>query len=297
MFSLESELEGSAHIEVGRQGHGLDGSEFEWGVACAQMYLLWFYTEEELGVETALDNLSLTDFNGDADPVSNGGGGGDPHQWRNRVLKDNMEADRRKRTAEGIAPQPAFGSGASCRDVPDVMSWAQCFSHFAAIITRKYPSKAKELWAYQSTVIGEARRCGGKGWLLYDRAFHQQISSIEEADFGRLNQALYATTFLAYGGGVKACCPHCMLPDHTREECALNPNRALPLVSVREAPQQKRVEQSEPRREKKKQRGPCYAWNDARCYYGAAYCRFEHVCSRCGREGHKKGTCRKREQL
>ena len=69
------------------------------------------------------------------------------------LLKDNMEADRRKRTAEGIAPQPAFGSGASCRDVPDVMSWAQCFSHFAAIITQKYPSKAKELWAYQSTVI------------------------------------------------------------------------------------------------------------------------------------------------
>ena len=173
VFSLESEWEGSAHIEVVRQGHGLDGSEFEWGVACAQMYLLWFYTEEELGVETALDNLSLTDFNGDADPVSNGGGGGGggvtptsggietpsssggiettpfvlseaspviPKKIVNRILKgefvdmaellkDNMEADRRKRTAEGIAPKPAFGSVASCRDVPDVMSWAQCFSH------------------------------------------------------------------------------------------------------------------------------------------------------------------------
>ena len=84
MFSLESEWEGSAYIEVGRQGHGLDGYEFECGVACAQMYLLWCYTEEELGVETALDNLSLTGFDGDEDPVSNGGGGGDPHQWRNR---------------------------------------------------------------------------------------------------------------------------------------------------------------------------------------------------------------------
>jgi hypothetical protein len=210
------------------------------------------------------------------------------------LLKDNMEADRRKRATDGAAPHPPFGNGPTSRDVPDVMSWAQCFSHFAAIITQKYPRKAKELWAYQSTIIGEARRCGGKGWLLYDRAFRQQIPSIEEADFGRLNQALYATTFLAYGGGAKACCPHCMLPDHTREECALNPNRALPLVRMKEAPQQKRAEPGELRREKKK-RGPCYAWNDARCYNGP-YCRFEHVCSRCGREDHKKGSCREREQ-
>ena len=46
----------------------------------------------------------------------------------------------------------------------------------------------------------EHRCCGGRGWLLYDSAFRQQITSLEEADFFQLNQALYTTTFLAYGG-------------------------------------------------------------------------------------------------
>ena len=49
-----------------------------------------------------------------------------------------------------------------------MLSWLHCFSLYAAVITSKYPHKARELWVYQATMVAEQRRCGGRGWLLYD---------------------------------------------------------------------------------------------------------------------------------
>ena len=74
------------------------------------------------------------------------------------------------------------------------------------------------MWAYQALMITEARRCGGRGWLY-------------NADFSRLNQALYATIFLAYGNR-KQSCPNCMLPDHTGPECALHSSKPSSVTGV-----------------------------------------------------------------
>ena len=78
-------------------------------------------------------------------------------------------------------------------------------------------------------MITEARRCGERGWLLYDATFRQQAASRDNADFSRLNQALYATTFLAYGNRRQSC-PNCILPDHTGQECALHNPRPAPAI-------------------------------------------------------------------
>ena len=48
----------------------------------------------------------------------------------------------------------------------------------------------------------------GNGWHLYDAAFRQQIS-IERADFSKINQSLYSTTFLAYAGTTQIVCCQC----------------------------------------------------------------------------------------
>ena len=47
-------------------------------------------------------------------------------------------------------------------------------------------------------MIAEHRKCGGRGQILYDSAFRQQLASLETADFSKVN--LYSTTFLAFGG-------------------------------------------------------------------------------------------------
>lgn len=54
------------------------------------------------------------------------------------LLKDNVEVDRRRSNlVEG-------GGGAektSRREVPDLMSWLQCFGTYASIFTAKFPQK------------------------------------------------------------------------------------------------------------------------------------------------------------
>ena len=166
--------------------------------------------------------------------------------------------------------------------MPDVLSWLQSFSLYAAVICSRYPNKNRELFAYQNFIVGEARR-GGRGWLMYDMAFRQQMTSIEGTNFAVLNQSLYSTTCLAYGGRVKAC-PSCTLLDHGQDECALkqlDPNAMGRVEEIRksnEYPSRKRY-----------RRGACLNWNGPKGCSNAV-CKWEHKCLKCGGD-HKKMVC------
>ena len=208
------------------------------------------------------------------------------------LLKDNMEAERRRHSSDADAMQGHLGQSSARREVPDLMSWLQCFSSYAAVVCSKHPEKARELWAYQALMISEFRRCGGRGWRLYDTAFRQHAASLESMDFGKINQGLYATTFLAYGGKGQFC-QCCMLSDHTVEECALHPSRSVPVIRIGEwisdgSKEEARMPRGQERR--RPPRGACFAWNDGRC--SVPYCRFSHFCSRCGSSDHRRPQCR-----
>jgi hypothetical protein len=196
------------------------------------------------------------------------------------LLRDNMEAERR-RAGMGSEATPR----ASRREIPDMLSWLHCFSLYAAVVGSRYPEKMKDLLAYQALMIAEHRRCGGRGWLLYDSAFRQQISSLETADFSRINQSLYLTTFVAYGGKGQ-CCPNCLLSDHTQDECALQSHKAAPGGRGESSGELGRSQDDRGRRRRK---GACFAWNSGKCFL--PYCRFDHVCSRCHGE-HRKAACK-----
>ena len=70
--------------------------------------------------------------------------------------------------------------------------------------------------------------------MIINTAFHQHISSLESSDFSKINQGLYSTTFLVYGGKGQFC-QSCMQSDHTHEECALHPNRAVPVIRIKDS--------------------------------------------------------------
>ena len=200
------------------------------------------------------------------------------------LLKDNMEVERRRALVEAGAYSSSMQARASRREMPDILSWLNCFSMYAAVVCSKYPQKAQELFAYQANMVNEARRCGGKGWLLYDATFRQQISSIEATDFSRLNPSLYSSTIVAFGKQ-SPCCTLCMLPDHTQEECALNPAKAVPFVQVKEnAPSISRGNKEEFKKggwqKKKPRHGACYSWN-SRMGCKRPACLYEHRCARC----------------
>ena len=138
------------------------------------------------------------------------------------LLKDNLEMERRRSLVENGA-MPPFQARHSRREIPDVLSWLHCFTLYAAVVCSKYPNKVKGLLAYQAFIISEARR-GGRGWLMYDGAFRQQIQSLEATDFARVNQSLYSTTCLAFGNRGRVC-PTCLMADQDPEDCALHPSK------------------------------------------------------------------------
>ena len=122
------------------------------------------------------------------------------------------------------------------------------------VVASKQPERVRELLAYQTLIVQEARRCGGKGWLMYDGYFRQQVVGSSAADWSHLNPSLYTVTFLAQAG--RGCsCPLCMECDHIEEECALAQPKVPPPVKLTT------VESLEFPRGKGRIKQPYFTWN------------------------------------
>ena len=74
-----------------------------------------------------------------------------------KLLRDNLEAQRRAATTEVATPHPA-STPKNRREVPDILSWVQCFGVYMAVVTSTFPERTKELLAYQTLIVREARR-------------------------------------------------------------------------------------------------------------------------------------------
>ena len=205
------------------------------------------------------------------------------------LLRDNLEARRR-----GDLPEATSSSTEpkrSRREVPDLLSWVQCFGTYVAIVTSHQPVRIKQLLAYQTFIVREARRCGGRGWLAYDSLFRQQAAGNPAVDWSKLNPTLYAVTFLAQSGSGKNCIL-CMEADHREDECALSKGKVSPSVVKQSAsrdPPRGPGEVSH-RFPRAKGRGACFSWNQGECSY-PGYCRYRHFCSKCGGD-HRQINCR-----
>ena len=75
--------------------------------------------------------------------------------------------------------------------------------------------------AYQTTIIREARRCGGAGWKGYDSMFRQHAANLPNIDWSKVNNSLFAFTFMAQQNGRGKTYELCLEPDHVAAECAL----------------------------------------------------------------------------
>ncbi len=105
------------------------------------------------------------------------------------LLRDNVELGRREAGLGGAQP--------SRKEVLDLLSWIACFGVYASVVADKHPHRVRELWAYQTMLVHEARRCGGKGWQVYDSMFRQQAANNPKVNWSVLNSSLYSTSFLA----------------------------------------------------------------------------------------------------
>ena len=112
------------------------------------------------------------------------------------LTEENLELELR-RSLEGDEGQslPAH----KLWPVPDLLSWVRSFCHFAGIVAYTHPSKAVDLWAYMAVMVSGGEK--GDWWRAYDSRFRQQLTSLDKARFGQLDQALYTRSLLVTTAG------------------------------------------------------------------------------------------------
>ena len=143
------------------------------------------------------------------------------------LLRDNVEAERRRGAVTDNTTCTGGGGGGAGkgkrREIPDLLSWVQCFGVYACVVASQHPKRICELMAYQTTIIREARRCGGAGWQGYDSMFRQHAANLPNIDWSKVNNSLFTVTFMAQQNGRGKTCELCLDPDHVAAECALAP--------------------------------------------------------------------------
>ena len=133
------------------------------------------------------------------------------------LLPNNVALSQR------VAETSSLLSGAPparLREVTDILTWISCFLYFVA--ARSEDSVTRDLMAYGLIVLHLARKHGGRGWLLYDAAFHQQMAAGSLLAWTDLNASMMASMVLSAADPVGGhFCPLCQAVGHTRVECAL----------------------------------------------------------------------------
>ena len=204
------------------------------------------------------------------------------------LLRDNLEAERRG-VFQDSAGSSSSSHGRTRREVPDLLSWVQCFGLYTAVVGSQHPDRALKLLAYQTLIVREARRCGGRGWLTYDTVFRQQMAGEWKGDeWGRLNPYLYSSTFLTLGSS-RLNCPLCLESDHREEDCALAKGKGVGTSRQPGRDPYSREGSGRQPKSKTPRVMACFAWNQGECSF--QFCRFKHICVRCGGD-HKITVCR-----
>ena len=124
------------------------------------------------------------------------------------LLRDNLEARRRGDLPEGSSSSAEPKRSRRDSEVPDLLSWVQCFGTYMAIVGQAAAGLPDRHCTGGPSVRGAGD--GGRGWQAYDSMFHQQAAAV---DWSKLNPTLYAVTFFTQSGTGKNCVL-CMESDH-----------------------------------------------------------------------------------
>ena len=131
-----------------------------------------------------------------------------------KLLRDNLEAHWRGWLQDSSVADSCPTSKRQRCEIPNLLSWVQCFGSYMGVVNSRHPEKIKQLLVYQTLIVREAplskiqllnlellpqmvpspsplspstARCGGCGWLAYDSMFRQQAAGNPSVDWSRLN--------------------------------------------------------------------------------------------------------------
>ena len=149
--------------------------------------------------------------------------------------------------------------------ITEITLWLEGFGRLASVLTSRYPSKAAEMWAYQSSIIRAARNFDGTAWVAYDRQFRREALARRDLNWSATNARLYSEAFTGRAKVIPRC-RHCLSETHDLRACPVNPDNLDPTAR----------RQSSPGASSK---DVCRNYNDGKCRYSR--CKYQHVCREC----------------
>ena len=175
--------------------------------------------------------------------------------------------------------------------IPDLATWIQCFSIYAAVIITKEPERAKNLLAYMSLIAKCSLKYKWPSWVVYDLNFHQEAAEVGLKDWSKVEPSTYTQCFTGAAISQDNWCRRCHSIDHATDSCPIKPlgmQRKREGLHLAAAPPFKKrpAPHSSPQ--------ICRKHNtyDGDCRYGAN-CMFQHKCESCGDHGHPVTKCPK----
>lgn len=107
------------------------------------------------------------------------------------------------------------------RPVTDILTWIECFSSMAAIITCKFPEKAPQWFAYQRSIVSASQLFDGPAWVSYDTRYRRKAAISQSFDWSDIDSGLYSECFTGRAR-VRPTCRICLSESHLDRSCPLN---------------------------------------------------------------------------
>ena len=172
--------------------------------------------------------------------------------------------------------------------IPDLATWVQCFSIYAAVLGSQYPDRIPDLLGYAAFIAKCSQKFKWPSWVVYDQNFRQQAADENITVWVRPDPGVYAQSFTNYALSAEGWCKHCHSVDHISETCPTRPKPTNPRkrgFAFPHPPTTKRPLIPSPLAPSIDET-ICRKYNryDGDCHFGRE-CKFRHVCSNC-----KKGV-------
>ncbi len=103
------------------------------------------------------------------------------------------------------APEPTAGRPFVPSRPPDtnISQWTERFAAMAALLSKRYPAKAPELFAYLATVVRAERNYEAGRWAAYDRQFRREALARKSLDWSMPDPRLYSEAFTGRATGAR----------------------------------------------------------------------------------------------
>ena len=173
--------------------------------------------------------------------------------------------------------------------IPDLATWVQCFSIYAAVVISKEPERAKNLLAYMSLIAKCSLKYKWPSWVVYDLNFRQGAAEAGQKDWSKVEPSTYTQCFTGAAINQESWCRRCHSIDHATDMC---PTKPVGMLRKREGPQPAAAPPMKKRPPPQSNPQTCKKYNmyNGDCRYGSA-CMFQHKCETCGEYGHPASKC------